>query len=120
MTKQSTAKPQPLDPKTIVQPFDLSTALTYMRDNGEVIRGQTGGQDFYFFLDVQRRPVLVNGRRIFRTIESITGVYRWGGNLIALPLSELTGDHYYIMNFDEIGQPIWDEPAEEEVVGEEG
>lgn len=114
----TTTQLKPLNPKEITQPFDLTTALTYMRENGEVIRGQTGGQDFYFYLDTQRRPVLVNGRRVFKTIETITGTYRWGGVLTALPLSELTGEHYHIMNFDETGQPIWDEPGA--AVGEEG
>lgn len=118
MTKQATTQPQPLDPNTITQPFDLATAIAYMREHGEVIRGQTGGQNFYMSLDVQRRPVFVKGKRVFKDIETITGVYQWGGAVTTLPLTDLFGDRYHIMNFDENGQPIWDEPTA--VISEEG
>lgn len=110
MTKnQQQTQPQPLDPQAINQPFDLSTAIRYMRENGEVIRGQIGGQNFYMSLDVQRRPVMVGGRRVFRNIETVTGVYQWGGPVTTIPLADLFAESFHIMSFDELGNPLWND-----------
>ena len=36
-----------LDTTQITQPFDLPTAVKYMRENGEYIRYRSNGYDFY-------------------------------------------------------------------------
>ncbi|HEM5981280.1 TPA: hypothetical protein U2B36_002185, partial [Streptococcus suis] len=54
-----------LDLSTITEPFDLATALQYMKENGEFIRCKNATNDFYMYRDVQRRPGIVNGRRQF-------------------------------------------------------
>lgn len=118
MAKSQAAELTPLDPQTIEQPFDLATAIGYMREHGEVIRGHHGGQAFYMTLDVQRRPVIVNGRRVFKNIETVTGVYQWGSQVTTIPLSDLFTQSFTIMSFDEDGNPLWVEPASTEL-GEE-
>lgn len=110
MTKQAT-QPKPLDLEQIAQPFDLATALTYMRENGEFVRTVIDGQDAYLYLEQKTVPVFVGGRRRFKTIETVSGVTRWGSAVLTVPLAALTGDNYNIMLFDELGNPIWDEPA---------
>ncbi|HEL2527685.1 TPA: hypothetical protein TZ304_002276, partial [Streptococcus suis] len=37
------------------QPFDLATALQYMKENGEFIRCKNATNDFYMYRDVQKR-----------------------------------------------------------------
>lgn len=38
----------------VTEPFDLETALSYMRKNGEFIRCKTAEQDFYMYLEEVR------------------------------------------------------------------
>ncbi|MFA9413271.1 hypothetical protein ACERC8_01290 [Streptococcus sp. E29BA] len=116
MTKQV----KPLNLQDVTQPFDLATAIGYMRDNNEAIRGETGGQSYYFFLDVKRLPVLINGRRQFKTVETISGVYQWGGAVTSIPLADLLGESFTIMLFDEAGQPIWSAVEHTALLGDEG
>ena len=52
-----------LDLSTITEPFDLATALVYMKENSEFIRCKSDTQDFYMYRDLQRRPAVVNGQR---------------------------------------------------------
>lgn len=112
MTKtQQATQAKPLDLEHITQPFDLATALTYMRENGEFVRGvDHDGQAFYLYLEHKTVPVVVKGRRRFETFEAISGVTQWGGAVTNLPLSALTGDQFHIMLFDEVGEPIWHHP----------
>jgi hypothetical protein len=42
-----------LDLSTITEPFDLATALVYMKENGEFIRCKSATQDFYMYRDVK-------------------------------------------------------------------
>lgn len=51
------------DLSRIIEPFDLVAALTYMRENGEFIRCKNEGEDFYMYREVQKRPVIKEGRR---------------------------------------------------------
>ncbi|HEL2343755.1 TPA: hypothetical protein TZR44_002381, partial [Streptococcus suis] len=53
------------------QPFDLATALQYMKENGEFIRCKNATNDFYMYRDVQRRPGIVKGRRQFVEVETV-------------------------------------------------
>ena len=60
-----------LDLEKITEPFDLATALKYMKENGEFIRCKNAVNDFYMYRDVQKRPVIVNGRRQFKDVETV-------------------------------------------------
>lgn len=111
---------KPLNLKDVTQPFDLATAIGYLRDHNEVIRGQSNGQSYYFYLDTKRLPVLVNGRRQFKTVETVSGVYQWGGPVTTISLGDLLGETFTIMLFDESGQPIWAEPTTLPETGSEG
>ncbi|VOE64147.1 phage protein [Streptococcus pneumoniae] len=46
-----------LDLTKITEPFDLASALRYMKENGEFIRCKNVSDDFYMYRDVQKRPV---------------------------------------------------------------
>ncbi len=45
----------------VKEPFNLGKALHYMEENGEFIRFQHNGQDFYMYQSTETRPVFVNG-----------------------------------------------------------
>lgn len=42
-----------LDLTKITEPFDLASALRYMKENGEFIRCKNVSDDFYMYRDVQ-------------------------------------------------------------------
>ena len=100
-----------LDLSTITEPFDLATALVYMKDNGEFIRCKSETQDFYMYRDVQRRPAVVNGRRQFVDVDSVFAYNQWGGISAFISIADLSKKNYYIMKFDENGNPDWSEPS---------
>lgn len=43
-----------LDLTKITEPFDLASALRYMKENGEFIRCKNVSDDFYMYRDVQK------------------------------------------------------------------
>ena len=47
-----------LDLTKITEPFDLASALRYMKENGEFIRCKNVSDDFYMSRDVKKRPVI--------------------------------------------------------------
>ena len=98
------------DLKTITEPFDLTTALKYMKENGEFIRCKNAVNDFYMYRDVQKRPVIVNGRRQFKDVETVWAFNQWGGTTTIINVADLFNLEYYIMTFDENGNPDWTEP----------
>lgn len=100
-----------LDLKTVTEPFDLATALKYMKENGEFIRCKNAVNDFYMHRDVQRRPVITNGRRTLKEVETIWAFNQWGGAIVTLNIADLFNLEYYIMTFDENGNPDWSEPG---------
>lgn len=100
-----------LDLSTITEPFDLATALGYMKENGEFIRCKSETQDFYMYRDVQRRPAVVNGQRQYVDVESVWAFNQWGGTTTTINVSDLFKEDYYIMKFDENGNPDWSEPT---------
>ena len=99
-----------LDLSTITEPFDLATALVYMKENGEFIRCKSETQDFYMYRDVQRRPTVVNGQRQYVDVESVWAYNQWGGTTTTINVADLFNLEYYIMTFDENGNPDWTEP----------
>lgn len=101
-----------LDLKNITEPFDLATALKYMKDNGEFIRCKNATNDFYMYRDVQKRPVIVNGRRQFKDVETVWAFTQWGGTATTINVADLFNQEYYIMAFDAEGNPDWTEPAQ--------
>lgn len=100
-----------LDLSTITEPFDLATALGYMKENGEFIRCKSEAHDFYMYRDVQRRPAVVNGQRQYVDVESVSAYTQWGGISTSINISDLFKDNFYVMKFDEIGNPDWSEPT---------
>ncbi|HFI0113207.1 TPA: hypothetical protein ACGO7C_000299 [Streptococcus suis] len=92
------------------QPFDLATALTYMKEHGEFIRCKSATQDFYMYRDVQKRPAIVNGRRKFVDVETIWAFNQWGSTTTTINIADMLNEEYWIMKFDEHGNPDWTEP----------
>lgn len=92
------------------EPFDLATALSYMKKNGEFIRCQTPEQDFYMYLEEVRRPAIKDGKRQLVTTEKVWAFNQWGSTVLTLNLSDLFHDCYYLMRFDETGNPDWSDP----------
>ncbi|KXU09428.1 hypothetical protein Javan226_0046 [Streptococcus phage Javan226] len=101
-----------LDTTQITQPFDLLTAVKYMRENGEYIRYRSNGYDFYMYISKEQKPVVVSGKRQLKEFEKIYGVSQYGGSITNIPLADLLDAKCYIMQFDENGDPIWSEPTE--------
>lgn len=101
---------QLLDLTKVNQPFNLATALSYMCDNGEFIRYKKDDQDFYIYKDVQKRPAIIDGKRQFVEVETVWTFNKWGGTATTLNVSELFDENFYIMTFDESGNPDWSEP----------
>jgi hypothetical protein len=101
-----------LDLKNITEPFDLATALKYMKDNGEFIRCKNAVNDFYMYRDVQKRPVIVNGLRQFKDVETVWAFNQWGGTTTTINVADLFNLEYYIMGFDAEGNPDWTETAQ--------
>lgn len=99
-----------LDIETITQPFDLATALKYMKENGEFIRCKNAQTDFYMYRDVQKRPALVKGRRQFVEVETVWAFNQWGGTTTTINVADLFNEEFYVMKFDENGNPDWSEP----------
>ena len=100
-----------LDLSTITEPFDLATALQYMKENGEFIRCKSETQDFYMYHDVQKRPTVVNGRRKFVDVESVLAYNQWGGISISINIADMFKKDFYVMKFDENGNPDWTDPT---------
>lgn len=103
-----------LDLSTITEPFDLATALKYMKENGEFIRCKTANVDFYMYRDVQKRPGIVNGKRQFVDVETVWAFNQWGGTTTTINVADLFHEQFYIMQFDENGNPDWSEPTAKE------
>ena len=102
------------DISRITEPFDLVAALTYMRENGEFIRCKSEGEDFYMYREVQKRPVIKEGRRQLMEVETVGALTQWGATVPTMNLSELFHKNFYIMQFDEKGNPDWSEPHRKE------
>lgn len=92
----------------IEEPFDLITALQYLKDNDEFIRYKSATKDMYIYKDTQKRPTIVNGKRKLVTVETIRAISRWGSNEVSFNIENLLDENFYIMKFDEEGEPIWD------------
>ena len=100
-----------LDLSTITEPFDLATALVYMKENGEFIRCKSETQDFYMYRDVQKRPAVVDGRRQYVDVDSVWAYNQWGGISTSINIADLFKKDFYVMKFDENGNPDWSQPA---------
>ncbi|HEM4919342.1 TPA: hypothetical protein U1153_001148 [Streptococcus suis] len=100
-----------LNSEETTQPFDLATALVYMKEHGEFIRCKSANQDFYMYRDVQKRPAIVNGRRKFVDVETILAFNQWGGTAATINIADMLNEEYWIMKFDENGNPDWTDPT---------
>ncbi|CQR24986.1 hypothetical protein BN1356_01329 [Streptococcus varani] len=94
----------------IKEPFDLETALSYMRKNGEFIRCKTSEQDFYMYVEEVRRPAIKNGKRQLITMETVWAFNQWGSTTLTLNITDLFSHCFYLMRFDEEGNPDWSDP----------
>lgn len=94
----------------VTEPFSLETALSYMRKNGEFIRCKTFELDFYMYLEEVHRPAIKDGKRQLVTTETVWAFNQWGSTALTLNLSDLFHDCYYLMRFDEKGEPDWSDP----------
>lgn len=99
-----------LNIEKVTEPFNLETALSYMRKNGEFIRCKTSEQDFYMYLEEVHRPAIKNGKRQLVTTEIVWAFNQWGSTTLTLNLSDLFHECYYLMRFDENGEPDWSAP----------
>ncbi|WP_369351045.1 hypothetical protein AB6M97_02085 [Streptococcus hillyeri] len=100
-----------LDLKEITEPFDLATALQYMKENGEFIRCKNANNDFYMYRDVQKRPAVVKGKRQLVEVETVWAFNPWGGTTTTINVAGLFNEEFYIMKFDENGNPDWTDPT---------
>lgn len=100
-----------LDLTKITEPFDLASALRYMKENGEFIRCKNVSDDFYMYRDVQKRPVIVNGRCQFKDVETVWAFNQWGGTIATINVAVLLNHEFYIMKFDAEGNPDWTDPT---------
>lgn len=62
------------------------------------------------YLEESRRPAIKNGKRQLVTTETIWAFNQWGSMILTLNISDLFQNCYYVMRFDENGQPDWSEP----------
>ncbi|VMT82639.1 phage protein [Streptococcus pneumoniae] len=83
-----------LDLTKITEPFDLASALRYMKENGEFIR-------------------FVNGRRQIKDVETVWAFNQWGGTIATINVAVLLNHEFYIMKFDAEGNPDWTVPTVE-------
>ena len=101
-----------IDVNKIQQPFDLAQALTFMKENNEYVRYYSGSYDFYMYIDREKKPVVVNGKRQLKEFEKVVGVSKFGGSILSVPVSDLLDAKCYFIEFSEDGEPIWDFPDE--------
>ncbi len=65
------------------------------------------------FLHVPRcpkRPAIVNGRRKFVDVETIWAFNQWGSTTTTINIADMLNEEYWIMRFDENGNPDWTDP----------
>ena len=65
------------------------------------------------YRDVQKRPGIVNGRRQFKDVETVWAFNQWGGTTTTINVTDLFNQEFYIMKFDEEGNPDWTDPTVE-------
>ena len=102
-----------LNLEKVKEPFDLKTALRYMAENGEFVRFKQDDQDFYLYLAIETRPVLVDGRRQLMDLTHVRAFDKWHTPITSLDLNQLFEKSFYIMQFDSRGEPIWEEESPE-------
>lgn len=92
----------------VIEPFDLATALSHMNTHGEFIRCVKGDLDFYFYKITEQRPIWVEGRRQWVSIDTMKTSTQWQGAVPQLDISLLNEKCFYLMRFTETGEPIWE------------
>lgn len=96
-------------------PSKVDRSGAYMaRKIAKDIRCKSEGEDFYMYREVQKRPVIKGGRRQFIEVETVGALTQWGATVPTMNLSELFHKNFYIMQFDEKGNPDWSEPHRKE------
>ncbi|HFS5562907.1 TPA: hypothetical protein ACH0ZM_001084 [Streptococcus pneumoniae] len=58
-------------------------------------------------------PLIVNGRRQFKDVETVWAFNQWGGTIATINVAVLLNHEFYIMKFDAEGNPDWTVPTVE-------
>ncbi|HHX5451962.1 TPA: hypothetical protein ACVFGJ_001151 [Streptococcus pneumoniae] len=58
-------------------------------------------------------PLIVNGRRQFKDVETVWAFNQWGGTIATINVAVLLNHEFYIMKFDAEGNPDWTDPTVE-------
>ena len=100
-----------LNVDTIAEPFDLQTALRYMDENSEFIRFKNDVEDYYIYKETQKRPAVVGGKRKLVEVPLVWAFDRYNNSITTFKFTNMFDKNFYIMKFDEAGEPIWDDPT---------
>ena len=103
-----------LDVETVTEPFDLQTALRYMDENGEFIRFKNDTDDYYIYKETQKRSAIVGGKRKLVEVPLVWAFDRYNNSITTFRFTNMFDKAFYIMKFDEAGEPIWDAPTKKE------
>lgn len=95
----------------IIEPMNLEAAMNLLRTTDECLRCYDAEKnvDFYVTKDVVNRRVFKNGKRVNVAVEKWTGFDKYGEQH-NISISDLGSTIWYLMNFDEEGNPIWTAP----------
>lgn len=96
----------------IKQPMDLAAALNLLKTTDECLRyfDETTNSDFYVTRDVVSRVVRKNGKRVKETVVAWTGSNKYGEQH-SFNIADFENVNWYLMDFDEDGNPIWEVPT---------
>lgn len=97
----------------VTQPMNLEAAMNLLRTTDECLRyhdGGDGSKDFYITRDTVTRIVRKNGKRVKEIIENWIAFNIYNNAHHDINIADLGGVNWYLMDFDEDGNPVWDLP----------
>ena len=62
----------------------------------------------------QKRPAIVGGKRKLVEVPLVWAFDRYNNSITTFRFTNMFDKAFYIMKFDEAGEPIWDAPAKKE------
>lgn len=95
----------------VTQPMNLVAALNLLQTTDECLRyfDSTTNTDFYVTRDVVSRVVRKNGKRVKETVVSWSGSNKYGEQH-TFNIADFENVNWYLMDFDENGNPVWESP----------
>lgn len=96
-----------LDETQTTGTFGIGEAITYMKENGEYIRYTTEHQDFYMYINTEKKPVTIDGKRQLKEFSNLVAVSQYGNTVNNIEVSSLLDAKCSIMQFTEEGNPVW-------------